>query len=143
MSGTQTPAARTAAVAAATDPFRTRLTEDAGDFTLALLALAKANAANPGSFNVPSPQDAVALHALAHWRRDAQHALRRVKAVAAGAQGRSLAEKWLKALLSGLDLQRQALSLIDPTLAADAGRRARKLIAEAHRFEARLDRELT
>lgn len=82
------------------------------------------------------------LHALTHWRRDAQHALRRVKAVAAGAQGRSLAEKWLKALLSGLDLQRQALSLIDPTLAADAGRRARKRIAEAHRFEARLDREL-
>ena len=141
MAATQAPAS-TAATAAALDPFRTRLTEDAGDFTLALLALAKANAATPGSFNVPTPQDAVALHALAHWRRDAQHALRRVKGVPAGTPGRSLAEKWLKALLAGLDLQRQALSLIDPNLAADAGRRARKLIAEAHRLEARLDREL-
>lgn len=139
MSRTQAAATATAA---AIDPFRTRLTEDAGDFTLALLALAKANAATPGSFNVPTPQDAVALHALAHWRRDAQHALRRVKAVPSGAQGRSLAEKWLKALLSGLDLQRQALSVIDPALAADAARRARKLIAEAHRFEVRLEREL-
>jgi hypothetical protein len=142
MSRAQSPAAQTAAVAAAIGPFRTRLTEDAGDFTLALLALAKANAATPGSFNVPSPQDAVALHALAHWRRDAQHALRRVKAVAGGAPGRILAEKWLKALIAALDLQRQGLSLVDPSLAADAGRRARKLIAESHRFEARLDREL-
>lgn len=142
MSRTQGPPAQTAAIAAAIGPFRTRLAEDSGDFTLALLALAKANAAGLGSFNVPSPQDAVALHALGHWRRDAQHALRRVKAVAAGARGRSLAEKWLKALIAAIDLQRQGLSLVDPALAADAGRRARKLIAESHRFEARLDREL-
>jgi hypothetical protein len=142
VSRTQAPAAGTAAIAAAVGPFRTRLAEDSADFTVALLALAKANAAAPGLFNVPSPQDAVALHALAHWRRDAQHALRQVKAAPAGAPGRSLAEKWLKALIGGLDLQRQALSVVDPNLAADAGRHAHKLIAESHRFEARLDREL-
>ncbi|HEX2707620.1 MAG TPA: hypothetical protein VHM66_06380, partial [Solirubrobacterales bacterium] len=61
MSRTQGPPAQTAAIAAAIGPFRTRLAEDSGDFTLALLALAKANAAGLGSFNVPSPQDAVAL----------------------------------------------------------------------------------
>jgi hypothetical protein len=119
-----------------------RLEEDARDFTVALLALAKSNVKAPGSFNHPSPQDSVALHALAHWRRDARHALRRVRSVASDAPGRGLAEKWLKALIAALDLQSQALSLIDPTLAADAARLSRRRIAEYHRFEERLDREL-
>ncbi|HJX33339.1 MAG TPA: hypothetical protein VJ257_03995 [Solirubrobacterales bacterium] len=129
-------------MSAAVDPYRTRLADDSRDFTVALLALAKSNVKSPGSFNHPSPQDAVALHALAHWRRDAQHALHRVRAVASDAPGRNLAEKWLKAMIAALDLQRQGLSLIDPNLAADAGGLARKRIAESHRLEERLDRVL-
>lgn len=134
--------AQTSPVAAAIDPYRARLDDDAVDFTLALLALAKANAKGTAGFNQPSPADAVALHALARWRRDAKQAMQRVRAVAPGAPGRALAESWLKALISALDLQRQGLSLVDPALAADAARRARKQIAEYQRLEARLDREL-
>ncbi len=134
--------AGTAAVSAAIDPYRTRLADGSRDFALALLALAKSNVKDPSSFNQPSPQDAVALHALAHWRRDAQHALHRVRGVAPGTPGRKLAEKWLKALIGALDHQRQGLSLIDPNLAADAAGLARKQTAEFHRLEARLDREL-
>jgi hypothetical protein len=133
---------KTAAVAAALDPYRPLLAEDSRDFTVALLALAKANAKGTSAFNQASPQDAAALQSLAHWRRDARHALKQVRAVASGAPGRSLAEKWLKALIAALDLQRQGLSLIDPNLAADAGRLARKRIAESHRLETRLDRVL-
>jgi hypothetical protein len=126
----------------AIDPYRGRLAEDAGDFTIALLALAKANAKRGGTFNAPSPEDAVALHALAHWRRDARHALARVKALAHDTPGRPLAEKWLKALIAALDLQRSALSLVDPTQAAEAGRQAHVRIAESHRLEESLNRVL-
>jgi hypothetical protein len=129
-------------VEAALEPYRNRLAEDASDFTLALLALAKANAKGRAGFNTPSPQDAVALHALAHWRRDAHHALKRVKALSSDAKGRGLARRWLKALIAALDLQRQGLSLVDPAAAADASRRARKAIAISQRLEARLDRVL-
>jgi hypothetical protein len=129
-------------VSAALEPYRARLAEDASDFTLALLALAKANAKGTAGFNEPSPQDAVTLHALAHWRRDAQHALKRVEAVSAKAPGRDLAIRWLKALIAGLDLQRQGLSLIDPAAAADASRRAGEAVGRIYRLEARVDREL-
>jgi hypothetical protein len=130
------------AVSAAIDPFRTPLAEDARDFTVALLALAKSNAKNSGSFNQPSPQDKAALKALAHWRRDAQHALHRVRTVSPRAPGRKLAEKWLKALIAALDLQRQALSLIDPNQAANAARSAGERTAEYLRLEDRLDKVL-
>jgi hypothetical protein len=129
-------------VSTAIDPYRNRFAEDAADFTVALLDLAKANAKGTAGFNEPSPEDAVALHALAGWRRDAQHALRRVRGLPADAPGRALAIQWLKAMIAGLDLQRQGLSLIDPAAAADASRRAGKAIARSHRLEARLDREL-
>ena len=130
-------------VATAIDPYRERFAEDASDFTLALLALAKANANGATGFNEPSPQDAVALHALVGWRRDAQHALRRVRALDPDVSGRALAISWLRALTAAIDLQRQGLSLVDPAAAADAARRARKAIVKSHRLEARLDRELT
>jgi len=130
------------AVSAAIDPFRTRLADDARDFTLVLLALAKSNAKNSGSFNQPSPQDKEALKALARWRRDAQHALHRVKTVTSGAHGRNLAEKWLKALIAALDLQGQALSLVEPNQAAHAARSAGERITEYLRLENRLDQEL-
>ncbi len=133
---------KTAAVSAAIDPYRTRLADDARDFTVALLALAKSNAKNSGSFNQTSPQDKAALKALARWRRDAQHALHRVRTVTAGAPGRNLAERWLKALIAALDLQRQALSLVDPNLAADAARSAGQRIEEYLRLENRLDQVL-
>jgi hypothetical protein len=133
---------KASAVSAAIDPFRTRLADDARDFTVALLALAKSNTKNSGSFNQPSPQDKAALKALARWRRDAQHALHRVGTVASGAHGRKLAEKWLKALVAALDLQRQALSLVDPNQAANAARSAGERTAEYLRLENSLDKEL-
>lgn len=127
-------------VSAAIAPYRTRLAEDSKDFTLALLALAKSNARGSAGFNEPSPQDGVVLHALGKWRRDAQHALRRVRAVGPGSPGRKLAESWLKAMIAALDLQRQALSLVDPGLAAEAATSARKSIAEYQKLQARLER---
>jgi len=133
---------KASAVSAAIDPFRTRLADDTRDFTVALLALAKSNTKNSGSFNQPSPQDKAALKALARWRRDAQHALHRVRTVASGAHGRKLAEKWLKALIAALDLQRQALSLVDPNQAANAARSAGERTAEYVRLENSLDKEL-
>lgn len=134
--------ATTDEVTAALAPYRARLAEDASDFTRSLLALAAANAKGTAGFNEPSPQDAVALHTLAHWRRDAQHALKRVEAVSAKAPGRKLAIQWLKALTAGLDLQRLGLSLIDPAAAADASRRAGLAVDKTYRLEVRLDREL-
>ena len=136
-------AVKASAVSAAIDPFRTPLADDARDFTVALLALAKSNAKSSGSFNELSPQDKEALKALARWRRDAQHALHRVTTVASGAHGRNVAEKWLKALIAALDLQRQALSLADPNQSAHAARSAGERIAEYLRLEDRLDQELT
>lgn len=130
-----------AAVLAAIDPYRASLADDSKEFTLALLALAQSNV-NGAGFNQASPQDAAALQALAHWRRDAHHALNRVRAVASDAPGRKLAERWLKSLIAAVDLQRQGLSLVDPNLAADAARLARKRIAESHRLEERLVRVL-
>lgn len=136
------PSATPDEVATALEPYRGRLAEDASDFTRSLLALAAANAKGTAGFNVPSPQDAVVLHALAHWRRDAQHALKRVEAVPAKAPARGLAVAWLKALIASLDLQRQGLSLLDPAAAADASRRANLAVSKIYRLEARLDREL-
>ena len=107
------------------------------------MAVAEANAKGSAGFNEPSPQDAVALHVLVHWRRDAKQALSRVKAATSGAPGKALAAKWLKTLIGAIDLQRQGLSLSDPGLAADAARRGRARIAEAHRLEEQLDRVLT
>ncbi len=43
-------------------------------------------------------------------------------------------------MIAALDLQRQALSLADPNLGADAARSAHKKIAEYHRLEERLNR---
>ena len=131
-----------AAVADAIDPYRSRFDEDAKSFSLALLALAKSNAKQARAFNQTSPQDKAALRALARWRRDAQHALHHVRAVPAGAPGRSLAERWLKALIAALDLQVQALSLLDPTKAADAANSAGRRIEEYQRLEVRLDQVL-
>jgi len=136
------PTSTSTEVVAALEPYRPRLAEGATDFTLALLALAAANAKGTAGFNEPSPQDAVALHALAHWRRDARHALKKVESVSAKAAGRKLAIQWLKALIEGLDLQRQALSLIDPVAATDAARRAGVAVARTSRLESRVDREL-
>jgi hypothetical protein len=134
---------KAAAVSAALDPFRSRLEDDARNFTMALLALAKSNAKSAGSFNQASPQDKAALKALSRWRRDAQHALHRVRTVPAGASSRNLAEKWLKAQIAALELQRQSLSLADPNLAADAAHSAGKRIEEYQRLEARLDQVLS
>lgn len=141
------PAANTGRVAAtavieAIDPYRSRFDEDAENFSLALLALAKANAKQARTFNQTSPQDKAALRVLARWRRDAQHALHRVRAVPAHAHGRSLAERWLKALIAALDLQGQALSLLDPTKAAEAAKSAGSRIEEYQRLEVRLDQVL-
>jgi hypothetical protein len=135
-------ASRETAVAAALEPFRTPLAENARDYTVALLALANANAAGAGEFNAPSPQDALALQALVHWRRDAQRALRQVRAVASSAPGKKIAEKWLKTMIAALDFERQSLSLVDPVLAAQAATSARKRIAQYHRLEAQLERAL-
>jgi hypothetical protein len=129
----------TSDVAAAIDPLRARLPEHTRDYTVALLALAKANAAGTGEFNAPSPQDALALQALALWRRDAQRALRRVRAVRGAAPGKAVAEKWLKTMIAALNFERQSLSLVDPTLAAEAAASARKQVARYHLLEAKLD----
>ena len=126
-------------VAAAIEPLRARLPEHTRDYTVALLTLAKANAAGSGAFNAPSPQDALALNALALWRRDAQRALRRVRAAPAAAPGRQLAEKWLKAMIAALNFERQTLSLADPTLAAEAATAARKQVARYRHLEGKLD----
>jgi hypothetical protein len=130
------------AVADEIDPYRSRFDEDAKNFGLALLALAKSNAKQVRAFNQTSPQDKAALRALARWRRDAQHALHHVRAVPAGAPGKSLAERWLKALIAGLDLQGQALSLLDPIKAAEAANSAGPRIEEFQRLEAQLDQVL-
>jgi hypothetical protein len=130
-------------VAAAIDAFRARLPEHTRDYTVALLALAKANAAGSGDFNAPSPQDALALHALALWRRDAQRALRRVRAVPGGAPGKQTAERWLKAMIAALNFEQQSLSLADPSLAAKAAASARKQVARYHHLEAKLEGALT
>ena len=111
--------------------------------TLALLALAKANVTGATGFNEPSPQDAVALHALVGWRRDAQHALRRIRTLDSGAPGRGLAISWLKALIAALDFQRQGLSWSTRPLLPPPPGHARKALVKSNRLEARLDRELT
>jgi hypothetical protein len=127
-------------VAAALEPSRAGLADGFREFTLALLALAKADVKAAGGFNGASPKDSAALKALAHWRSDAHQALVRVRSVTADAPGKKLAERWLKTLIAALDLQRQALSLIDPARAAHAAQLARQRVAESHRLEARLDR---
>jgi hypothetical protein len=132
-----------AGVAAAIDPHRGRLVDDSVAFTLSLLEVAKANSQGSGSFNQTSPQGAAAMRALARWRRDVKQVLKEVKGVPSSAAGKKLAERWLKALIVALDYQRQALSLMDPKLAADASRLGRDGIAESHRLEERLDRVLT
>lgn len=134
--------AGTTAVADAIDPYRDRFDAGAKDFSLALLALAKSNAKQARTFNQTSPQDKAALRILARWRRDAQHALHHVRSVPAGARGRSLAERWLKALIAALDLQGQALSLLDPTKAAEAADAAGPRIEEYRRLEVRLEKVL-
>lgn len=126
-------------VAVAIGSFRDRIPEHTRDYTVALLALAKANAAGSGEFNAPSPQDALALQALALWRRDAQRALRRVRGVSSGAPGRAVAEKWLKTMISALNFQRQSLALSDPTLAAQAAASARAQVARYHLLEGKLE----
>lgn len=136
------PSAAASPLAEVIESYRDRFAENASDYTLALLALAKANAKGSTGFNEPSPQDAVALHAVVGWRRDVQHALRRVRGLAADVPGRAVAIRWLKSLSLALDLQRQGLSLVDPAAAADAARRAQKAIVQSHKLEARLDREL-
>ncbi len=130
------------AVSAAIDPNRKRLANDSKDFTLALVSLARYNATHASSFNLPSPPDTAALKALSRWRRDVQHTQARVKAVAHDSPGRQLAIRWLKALIAALDLQRQALSIVDPALAAEAATQARKKIEESSRLERRLERVL-
>jgi hypothetical protein len=130
------------ATAAAIDGYRSQFDEDAKNFSLALLALAKSNAKQTRTFNQTSPQDKAALRALARWRRDAQHALHHVRAIPSAAPGRKLAERWLKALIAALDLQTQALSLLDPNKAAEAARAAGPRIEEYQRLEARLDQVL-
>ncbi len=135
-----TEAVEETAVAAAIDPYRAGLDAGFREFTVALLALAKSDAKPGGTFNGTSPKDAAALKALAHWRGAAHHALTRVRLVAADAPGKKLAERWLKTLIGSLDLQRQALSLIDPNQAAQVAGLARRQIAESHRLESRLDR---
>lgn len=132
-------ASKATEVAVAISSFRDRIPEHTRDYTVALLALAKANAAGSGEFNAPSPQDALALQALALWRRDAQRALRRVRGVPGGAPGRAVAEKWLKTMISALNLQRQSLALSDPTLAAQAAASARAQVARYHLLEGKLE----
>jgi hypothetical protein len=112
------------------------------NFTTALLALAKHNAQQGGSFNETSPEDLAALKALARWRRDAQHALRRVRGVSSDPHDRQLAVRWLKALIAAVDLQRQALSLVDPKLAAAAAGSAGKRMDEYFHLESRLEEAL-
>ncbi|MFN8217909.1 MAG: hypothetical protein U0R71_15045 [Solirubrobacterales bacterium] len=129
-------------VRAALDPFRARLPEHARDYTVALLALAKANAVGGAEFNAPSPQDALALQALLHWRREAHRALRRVRATAGGAHTGRIAERWLKTMIAALDLERQSLSIADPAQAARAAASARRQVSRYHRLEAELERAL-
>jgi hypothetical protein len=135
--------AGTAEVAAAIDPHRGRLADDSVAFTLALLEVAKASAEGSGLFNQTSPQGAAAMRALARWRGDVKQLLKEVKRVPSSATGKKLAQRWLKALIVALNYQRQALSLMDPKLAADASRLAREGIVESHRLEQRLERVLT
>jgi hypothetical protein len=136
------PTQRAESVETAIGPYRALLADDFREFTLALLALAKSNAKHAGTFNGPSQPDAAALEALAHSRHAAHQALTRVRTVPRDAPGKKLAERWLKSLIAGLDLQSQALSLIDPTQAAQAAGLASTQIAESHRLELRLDRVL-
>ena len=136
---TPSTASKPTAVAAAIDPLRSRLPEHTRDYTVALLTLAKANATGSGDFNAPSPQDALALNALALWRRDAQRALRRVRAASGTAPEKQAAEKWLKAMIAALNFERQTLSLADPKLAAEAAAAARKQVARYRHLEGKLD----
>jgi hypothetical protein len=128
------------AVAEALAAYRDRLDADTYAFSKALFALAKFNAGQkpPAAFNQTSPQDKAALRALAKWRRDAQHLLHRVRAIPTGAHGRALAERWLKALIAALDLEGQALALLDPKKAAAAAGAASSRIEEYQRLETRL-----
>jgi hypothetical protein len=137
-----TGSAKGTSLSAAIEPYRTRLGDDALRFSDALLVLAKHNAKQSSAFNQASPQDLEALKALAHWRHDAQRTLRRVKGARSDVQDRKLAERWLKAMIAALDLQRQALSLADPNQAADAARSAGKRIEEYFHLEVRLDQAL-
>ena len=137
-----TASARGRSLSAAIEPYRTRLGDDALRFSDALLVLAKHNAKHSSAFNQASPQDLEALKALGRWRHDAQRALRQVRGADSDAQDRKLAERWLKAMIAALDLQRQALSLADPNQAADAARSAGKRIDEYFHLEARLDQAL-
>jgi hypothetical protein len=134
-------AVATTAVAAAIEPYRAGLADDAGEFTLALLKVAKSNV-NGAGFNVATPADAAALQVLAHWRRDAKRVLDRVEAVGSEAPGRRAAKGWLTALIAALDEQRQAFALADPEQAAGAARSARKNIEKSHRLQAQLERAL-
>ncbi|MGH2938010.1 MAG: hypothetical protein ACRDPE_07815 [Solirubrobacterales bacterium] len=140
MSATQTGASP---VAATVDRYRGLLAEDASDYTVALLALAKANASGTAGFNSPSPQDAVALSVLARWRRHAGHAAKRIGTLPADSNGKELATRWLTSLIASLDLQEQALSLIDPAAAADASRGAAAALLRTKHLQARLERKLS
>jgi hypothetical protein len=135
-------ASDTRAVSDAIGPLRGRLEEDAGKLTLALLALARADAARSAPFNAMSAQDRAALKALSRWTRDARHALQRVRKLG-GAPSKHLAERWLTAQIAALDLQRQSLSVVDPTMAADLAAKAGRRIEECERLESRLDRVLS
>lgn len=129
-------------VAEAVDSFRDRLAHDSFAFTQALLALARSNAHAPGSFNHASPQRKAAQRVLARWQRDAHHALARIRATPPHAADRTLAVKWLEALISAQSVIRKGLSLTDPKAADHASRLAQKRIAESNRIEAILDRKL-
>lgn len=131
-----------AAVSAAIDPLRGRLEKDAGELTLALLALAKSETIRPGPFNGATKQDRAALQVLDRWRRDAEHALHRLHTVPSGARGRHLAERWLKALIAALGSQRRSLSVVDPMAAVDAADATGRQIDKYLRLEAQMDREL-
>lgn len=142
MSAGASESAAASTLSTVVDSYRARLANDSKDFTLALLALAKASAKPNIDTSAPSPEEAAALKALARWRHGAQQALRRVHAVGGGSPGRKLADRWLKTMIAALDLQRQALSLVDPTQGAAAARTAQRKIAEYHRLEERLNRVL-
>jgi hypothetical protein len=142
MSAGATESASASTLSAVVDPYRARLANDSKDFTLALLALAKASAKPKIDTSVPLPEEDAALKVLARWRHGAKHALRRVHAVGGGAPGRKLAERWLKTMIAALDLQRQALSLVDPNQGAAAAQAAHRKIAEYHQLEERLNRVL-
>lgn len=131
------------ALSAAIEPYLSRLAADAFAFSQALQSLAKYDAENATSFNQPSARDKAALKALAHWRRDAQHLLRKVRSADSDRQDKKLAERWLQAMLATVDLQRQALSLADPNEAARAARSAGKRMDEYFHLETRLETALT